>query len=353
MELFVNDRIRNRKVRFFNEFSLSLRFDTIASGFAFSQYFNPDNIEHKEMLCIGHDHIATVTHNKQLLLTGYVMSQKFNHTASRKLCSATGYSKPGFLEDCQIATDSYPLQMDGLSLREISAQLIKPFGLRMIVGDSVSGAMDEPYDKATAEVTESIKEFICKLAVQKNIIVTHNIYGDVVFTRANTKRQPIANYDLENGIPFTEMSLEFNGQGMHSKIEVIKEADKDGGNAGQSEILNPYVPFVYRSKVITQTAGTDIDTDKAARSALATELQNLKLIIVTDRWEIDGKVIMPNNIIKVRNPECYLYKTSRWFIEEVALKGDQESTTATITCCLPEVYNDDPVEYLFKGINLH
>lgn len=352
MELFIDDRIRNRKVKFFNEFSINLRYDSIASSFAFNQYFNPDNIELKEMMCIGHYHIGRVYHNGELLVTGYILSETFKSSAKRHLSSIGGYSLPGFLEDCQIAPDYYPLQCDGLTLREIATQFIKPFGLTMIVHDAVSSLMDSPYEKTTAEAGETIKDYLTSLAAQKNIVITHNDRGHLVFTRANTRRSPIIHYG-DGGVPIIDIDLTFSGQGMHSHIHVVKQPDSSGGNAGESLIQNPYVPFVYRPRVIVQTSGTDVDTDKVARTALGAELKNLKLTIVTDRWEIDGKVIKPNNIISVTHPEVYLYKKTNWFVEEVALRGDNKSTTATLTCCLPEVYNDDQVKYLFSGINLH
>jgi len=353
MELYINDRIRVRKLSLFTEFAVTLRFDTVASAFSFSAYFNPDNIEHKEMMCIGHDHIAKVKHNGEDLITGYVMNQKFTDAAAKSLVSFSGYSLPGFLEDCQIDPSSYPLQNDGLSLREISSRMLKPFGLKMIVNGSVSALMDETFDETTAEATETVKDYLTKLAAQKGIIMTHNEAGAVIFTRADTTRQPIIHYQKEGGTPFTKMELDFNGQGMHSDITIVQQADDEGDNAGEASTKNPYVPFVHRPRVITQTSGTDIDTDKAARMALSNELKNLKLIITTDRWEIGGKVIKPNNMITVVNPRVYLYKKSRWFIEQVDLRGDQAGTTATLTCALPEVYNNEAVKYLFKGINLH
>jgi prophage tail gpP-like protein len=281
------------------------------------------------------------------------MNQKFTDAASKSLVSFSGYSLPGFLEDCQIDPTSYPLQNDGLTLREISERMLKPFGLRMAVHSQVASAMDEAFAETTAEATETVKDYLTKLAAQKGVIITHDSAGTVIFTRADTSRQPIIHYQKDGGTPFTSMELDFNGQGMHSDITVVQQADDEGDNAGESSISNPYVPFVHRPRVVTQTSGTDVDTDKAARMALSNELKNLKLTITTDRWEIDGKVIKPNNMITVVNPRVYLYKKTRWFIEQVDLKGDQNGTTATLTCALPEVYNDQVPQYLFKGINLH
>lgn len=348
MELRINDRIRTRKVEFFNDYSIGLRYDSMASSFGFNGYFNPNNREHIELYCIGHYHIAYLEHAGETILTGNIVSHEFSGASKKEVAKFSGYSLAGVLEDCNIPPSLYPLQSDGLTLREIASKLIKPFGLSMIVDPAVASAMDEPYEKTTAEPTESIKEYISKLAAQKNVITSHNAKGHIVFTRANTGKTPILHFDStrKDAIPFNTMGFSYNGQGMHSHIHVIRQASKDGGNAGESEIRNPYVPFVYRPTVIIQSSGTDIDTDKAARMALSAELKNLRLVISTDRWEgPDKKILKPNNLITVINPEIYLFKKSTWFIESIDFKGNQQETTATLTCCLPEVYNNNPVGF--------
>jgi prophage tail gpP-like protein len=189
------------------------------------------------------------------------------------------------------------------------------------------------------------------------VLVTHNAAGNLVFTRANTNRRPILDFDatVPNPIPFTKMKLGVNGQGMHSHIHVIKQADEDGGNAGESVVRNPYVPFVYRPRVIVQSSGSDVDTELVANNALADELRNVKLVIETDRWEYDNEngIILPNNVITVLNPEIYIFKKEQWFIEQVDFVGDQGALKTTLTCVLPWVYNGQAPRYLWQGINLH
>lgn len=351
MILRINDRIRNRQVNFWNNYQLSLRYDSIASSFSFAFYFNPDNIEHKEMSCVGHYHLCTVEHNGELLLTGYILSEGFTDSSTRKLVAMGGYSFPGVLEDCEIPPLLYPLQSDGLTLREIAQKLTRAFQIQMVVDPAVAAKMDAVLEKSTAKESQNIKSYLTELAAQKDIIISHNEQGHLVFTEAKTNKKPILNFD--GGLPFTSMELSFNGQAMHSHITIMKQADSDGGNAGEFTIENPYVPYVYRPKVVTQSSGDDNDTEKAARNILADELKNLKLTIVTDRWEIDGMVIKPNNIVSVTNPNIYLYQSTDWFIESVELTGDEKATTAKLSCVLPEVYNGQIPKYIFKGINLH
>lgn len=351
MILKINDRIRQRQINFFNDFTLSLRHDAIGSTFSFGFYFNPENPEHKEVMCIGHYHLCTIEHNGELLLTGMILSQKFSGKNTRQYATISGYSLPGVLEDCEIPTSLYPLQSDGLSLKQIAEKLLNPFNLKMKIDESVSSKMNSSFDTSVAKESQNIKSYLSSLASQKNIVLTHTEKGELLFTSAKTNMKPIAHFGED--IPATDMDLSFDGQKMHSHITVLKQADSDGGNAGEHTIRNPYViNTVFRPKVITQNSGKDTETGDAARNALSEELKGITLKISTDRWIIDGKIIKPNNIISVKNPSVFLYKESKWFIDGVDLKGNEKETTAVLHCVLPEVYNNNTPEYLWKGINL-
>jgi len=154
-------------------------------------------------------------------------------------------------------------------------------------------------------------------------------------------------------IPGTNFSHNFDGRAMYSHITVVGQASADGGNARQATIRNPYVPVFYRPKVVTMSSGQDTDAQDAAQRELAKELEGLTLSINTDRWEIDGKIIKPNNIIEILAPELYIYSKSDFFIRSIDFVGDEKETTASINCILPEVVNGKYPVSIFEGINMH
>lgn len=339
-------KIKNRRVEFFNNFKLDLRYDSVASAFSFNFLFNPNDADLLELVHLGHYHKMTLEHNDELLLTGYILNQTFRDGNQKSLSGISGYSLPGVLEDCQIPTSVYPLQSDKLSLHQIVNKLVAPFKLKVVVDPAVASKMNKVYSTSTADENQTIKAYICELAAQRNIIVTHNEQGHLLFTEAKTKQQPFMHFD--RGVPGVNMAMNFNGQGMHSHITVQKQADSGGGNAGESTIANPFVPYTYRPKVLSQSSGDDIDTATAARRALSDELKNLQLQITTDRWQIDGKIIKPNTVISVKNPELFLKEKMNWFVESISFEGTQEKTIATLNCVLPEAYNNAKVVNHFE-----
>lgn len=358
MELIINDRFRNRKLSFFNSFKVVLKYDSIASTFSFSYYFNPDNPELKELSCIGHYHIATITDNGETLITGQITSITFSDDPNNNVVSIGGYSLPGILEDSDILPaandiEFTPYQFNNLSLREITEKVVFPFGLKIKIDPLVAARMEEVFEECNAKPGESIKAYLSKLTAQKNILLSHTSKGELFFTSAQKKQQAI--FYFNGSFPATSMSLIFNGQGMHSHIRIVEQADIDNVNETQSEVRNPYIiNSVFRPKVIIKNSRSVVqDSDEAASNVLAQELKNLRLKITLGSWYLNQKIIRAGDWITVINPRVYLFKKSEWIIEEVDLQNDPEKKTAILTCVVPEVYNEQPPSYLFAGINQH
>lgn len=355
MILKVNDRFVNRKVDYFNEFTLHLAYNSVASSFGFRFYFDPYNERHKELACVSHYHGVQVEEQGELLLTGTIVDQDFGQASQKEMTTFSGYSRPGVLEDCEIPPN-LSLQADGLSLKQIAQRVLKPFKIDMIIDDAVASKMSKSFDVSAASDSATVKSYLTDLAKQKDIIIGHDELGRLLFTEAKTTLSPILDFDLTKGsIPGIKFRFKFGGQGIHSHITMRKQAGIDGGNAGEQTLRNPYVvgSSAYRPTVKTQSSGDDNDTSLAVRRALANELREIRLTITMDRWIIDGKIIRPNNVITIFAPELYIYKKTTFFIESIDYTGNQKSTTAVLNCVLPEVYTNQVPVSIFAGINLY
>lgn len=349
MTLTIYDRNENYTVDFFNNVNLSLKYDSVGSVFSFDFYYDPENSLHRKLVAITNWQLVKIRHNGELLLTGFMLANTFSDTIVPELVNISGYSVPGVLEDSNIPVSAYPLQSDGLSLRQIATKLLKPFKIVFDVDDSVASLMDKVFPTTKAEPTETVKDYLCKLANQLNMIVSHTGQGHLLFTRAKTNTDPIINFD--GTVPTLNFGLSVNGQMLHSPITVIKQADKDGGNVGQVTVTNPYIPAsttAFRPKVVIQDSGDDNDTMKAAKNVLAAELKAIVLKVSLDRWIIDGKVIKPNQVILAQSDKLTLFKSTKWFIESVDLYGNEKQQTASLTCVLPEVYNGETPTNIFE-----
>lgn len=353
LSLKINDRFENRTVNFFNDFRINLKHNSVGSTFAFNFLYDPNNKEHIELACVSHFHEVQMFFGDNLLMTGNIVNNSFKAGPTKTISSFGGYSKPGVLDDCNIPPSLYPLQFDGLSLEQIASKLIRPFKLDMIIDSSVQKRMSKSFKTSTASSSSSIKDYLTELATQKNIVLSHDNKGRLLFTESKTKQTPILDFDLTKPTPAgMTFELNYNGQGMHSHITVMKQASINGGNAGEETTRNPYViGSYYRPRVTSQTSGDDIDTTLASKRVLANELRNLTLTITTDKWVIDGVLMLPNNLISIYAPELFIFTKTNFFIESINFEGNNQSTIATINCVLPEVYNNETPISIYKGIN--
>jgi prophage tail gpP-like protein len=359
MILKINDRFFNRTVENFNDVEVELNFNAVASTFQFAFDFVDSNFDHKELACVTHFHDITIDHNNERLITGVLLSQSFLHNANRNETRFGGYSKSGQTEDCQIAPSIYPLQSTRLSIEQIANKLVRPFKPEILVkvDPAVQSEASKVLTQSTASATQTVKGYLTEIARQRDLIISHDEFGDLLITKPNTEGQPILDIDMTSNktIPAYQTELIYNGQNQHSHITVMGQPDLISNNAREFTIRNPYVVgSVFRPRVVTQSSGDDNDTPKMARRELGNELSKIKVKIYLDRWVVNDKIIRPNNIISLIDPSIYIFKKSLFFIESVKFTGNAEKQQCVLTCTLPEAYNDNKnIVNIFEGINIH
>jgi len=365
-------KVGNRIVDKFNNIAVSLRYDSVASSFAAMIYTDPANDADRQTFVPGNYNIAVLTHNGETLITGVMLNSGTSSEAVEQLTRVGGYSKTGVLDDCM--NMEAQAQFIGMSLSQICTALIKPYGLTVTVDDVVKDVCNSPITtNPTLEPDAKIKDIITQLAIGLNVVLTHDAKGNLVLTRADTTKAPI--YDFyDGGLPQTKMSVSFDGQEMHSVIKTVGQSSIGVDNASDNSVTNPYVQqhvdwmgtallstlgkggvsysTGYRPRVYVQNSGNDNDTPLTARQILSQELMNITLKIELSQWELNGKLVKPNNIVTVTSPKNWLYQKSRWFIESVDLYKDEKKETAILNCVLPECYNNDKVINVFTGSNL-
>lgn len=354
-------KVANRVIDKWLDITVSLRFDAVASPFSVSFYFNPASPSDRELFVPGAYNKVVIDHNGETLITGTTIGQVMRSAPTVQAISVSGYTRSGVLEDCQIEV-GYSKQFQGMNLRQIIEQILKPYSLNLVVDLGIIEA-DTVYPNApTIEPDQTIREFIATLCKGRNIVFTHTPDGDLLLTRANVNQEPM--YNFNGSIPVTGMELSFDGQKMHNKLYSVGQANLNTNNASQNEVFNPYVlpkgyyvktyPFDtgYRPAVYVQKTGDDNTTPLTARQYLSQELKNVRLKIDIEGWELNGQLVKPNRIVTVQNPDIFLYERSRWFVEQVDLRGDNNRETATLYCVLPECYTQGDVKNVFTGTNL-
>lgn len=340
--------IDGRQYNFFNKLSIDLKYGYAASTFSFSALFDPDNATHRRIFRpLAYQDVVITSELGETLLTGTILRHKFPRSAKRELTTFSGYSKSGVLGDCTIPKSVYPLEFTNLSFQEIAERLIQPFGVELVIQDFGVVAR-EIVESITAQNTESVYGFLNNIISQRNLVLTNTSAGNLILTRPNANAEPVATF--RQSIPVTKISLDVNGQAIHSDLTAIKQADVSNNNASDETITNPLVR-AFRPTLKEQNVGNDVTAEDAARNIRASELRNIKLTIETDRWtwlrNRSLETMTPNNIVSVIAPDSYIFNRTNFFVESVKLNLDENKETAILTCVLPEVYNNNEPQNIF------
>lgn len=342
-------KINGKNFDFFNNFNIDLKYNSIGSTFSFEGNYEPSNEGQKNLFKPFSYNLVQLYYDGELFLTGTAMNTNTRVSENSALANITGYSLPGVLEDCQIPIDQYPLEFDNLNLIEIIRKLIQPFGISLVVDSSVQSDASKQYVKIASEPGSTIKRFITELATQRNLILTHNVKGNLVLTRAKVSNRSIATY--KENVPSTVIGVTCNGQSLHSKITSMKQASIGTDVAGESTVTNSLIKK-YRPAIVLQNSGNNDDSENFAKKSRGSELRGIQVVVETDRWQwYDGRrlrLIQPNNIINVVSPSNSINKPAKLFVENVSYTGTTDINTAVLNCVLPECYTGAAPKNIFR-----
>lgn len=330
--------IDNKQFTFFSEFNVTLIYNSVGSSFSFTALNDilPEPLQYNKCEIINDD--------GELLITGKILNPSNSITKKEQLTSVSGYSLPGVLEDSNIPISLYPLQSDNLTLKQIVDKILPSFGLNYVVTSNVQSEFNKKYKKTSASPDQSVKAYINDLASQRGIILTHDNLGRLVFTNVIPEMLvPVATF--EEGNPgIMEMSLQINGQAMHSEISIVKQASSKNPDAGQFTIDNPYVSE-FRPKTKVLNSGDIFDVEKAARKELGKELENIQLIIKTTKF------VAPGNLIQFKSDRLKIKQFTDMFVQQTAIFGDVRGEKYELTCVPVDVYTDTAVQNVFDEID--
>lgn len=362
MQIKVNGKLFN----YFNNVVISTTLDTIASTFTFTGDMNAADADSMALFKpLTYAKVEFFGDTNNLLSTGTIVHWDFKSSAVPNLVQLSGYSLPGVLNDCQIPYSLYPLQTDNLTLEQIITRLIKPFGLNVIVYDSAAVESRQIITKTVAKVDETIKEYICKVANQKNVVVSHDIHGNLILFRPDIRNAPAKL--LLTGENTLDMTLVIDGTKLHSTITTLRQPSRgNGGNDFTDEtnldnVTNPDSPGGKVFKISSIDTVTDplvgafrpyvhrltklsfYDTHRASLNMRAAELKGIRVSFSLDHWES----ISVGDIIQVLNPEIYINKTANMILESTVIQQSGERQTMSGVLVLAETFNGDEPQSIF------
>lgn len=306
--------IDGKIISYFTAGSVNLKLDSIASTFEFATRFEAQNKDHQEIFMpLQYKEVKIYNTANRLVFTGTILNHRFKSTQGRELLIISGYSKCGILEDVTIPPKHYPLESNNSSLEDIAKKFCGIFGIKVLISDQAK-SIDQKnkkekkiffsgkstYDslkakakiifgKTSAEPTQTIKDYLSQLAGQKNIILSHNENGDVLFFQPDYNQKPRYSFTKGNTL---SMNADYNGQALHSEINIVRQpSDENDGVSTVDRAVNTLVQK-YRPTTKILSSGEDTQTKEAAKNELANELRAIEVTVEVQGLLEDRKSVV-------------------------------------------------------------
>lgn len=321
--------IANTRFEFWTNLTIKRAIDNI-DVITFEAPFEPDAPGFRELFLPFQYKTITVKVGNILLLSGVIISINPS-VADSNIITVSGYSLPGVLHDCTMPANAFPLEFNGITLKEIAKAISKPFGL------SVDFAVDPgtAFDKIAIEPTEKADTFLSKLARKKNLVIASTNDGKLKFWRSNDAKIPVAELEV-GGSPVLSVTPQFNEQEYYSHITGISFVST-GVPGAQFTDKNPYLPGTVRPFTFGATDTDNVDIKTAVNAKTGRMFANMvSYSVEVSTWrDKQGDLWEPNTTIQLYAPRAYIFNKYKFILRSVEFRRDKNTETAILELILP------------------
>lgn len=268
--------------------------------------------------------------NDDLLLNGYIYGLEPSYDAQNHTITVRGRSRLGDIVDCSTTGQSF----SGQSLQQICQALCKPFNISVLVDPSARAAAGQVFIKSKRlDVGEPIWEFLEELARIRAVLLTSNVNGDLVITRAGKGYADVA---LELGKNVNTASGTFSDEALFSEYTVTaQQANEPGGLFGGEDTVLPMATTLGTGRYRPMAFAADEDMDLAGCKTRAEWQRNVhegrsqSVVYNVSGWrqKPDGRVWIPNELVTVNDPYQGWLNQERLIVESRLMLNDQGRRT--------------------------
>ncbi len=245
------------------------------------------------------------------------------------------YSLAGVLNDCTAPASSFPLEFNGQGLRDIATTLAAPFGIN-VVFNAEQGPV---FERVALEPGKTVLSFLIDLAKQRNLVITSDADGSLVFIQSITDGVPVAKL-AQGASPVMSVSPVFDPQGYYSHITGI-EPVVVGLKGSQHTVKNTKASGILRP--FTFKAPDTVDSNlPAAVSAKIGRMfgQMASYAVGVSTWrDPSGNLWTPNTIVTLQAKNAMIYSEYKFVIRSVEFTRDSTTKTAVLTLVIPGAYS--------------
>lgn len=309
--------------------------DSGADGWTGTTIWDPGNPVLAELYKPYSYQEASVFISGELLIRGYLYVVAPSLNTRESVIQFEGWS---FMADAIDSTIKPPLEQSKVTLEKRAKELLNPLGIEVVfdVED------DEPFDRVTANESDTIFDHLAGLAKQRGVLITSTPQGKALFTKANIGN-PVG-VILEDFPPYIEATVKFDGRARFNAYKATAQSPKK--NSKTATANDPQVPksrFRTFSADDASEEGLQKAVDWARSKALA---DALTINFPVHSWyDPEGNLWRPNTIVTVVSPSLFAPNGFNFMIKSVEYMFESVGIGAVLGLVPPAVYTgEDLVE---------
>ena len=330
--------IGETEFKHFLEITITQRFDSfdtcdIIAPFEyenadFRKLFKPFSYQDVEVF-IGED----------LVFSGTQMGVNPFVTPQSKTVTLSAYSKCAVINDTCVPISAYPVEVRGYTLDRIARDITDVFPFDVIVGADVG----DSFNVATIKPEKKIAPYLLGLAKQRDIVITNNLDGNLLLTKAGYS-ESVAHLK-DDQPPMRGIVPQFSEQEYYSDytaiLPVIISQSPTNYTAKNRKLTNS-----LRIDNFMATDSFNGDEKTVAESRRARGLANSVsyTCALSTLRDPQGALYTVNTYVNIEAPSAMVYRDTKMFVKGVTMSLTPKARVCSLDLTLPESFNGKELE---------
>jgi prophage tail gpP-like protein len=277
---------------------------------------------------------VTVSIGDEPFLKGRVYDVAPSVDATQASVGVTAYSTSYWLTEICAPPDIFPIEFNGLDLKQIATRLAN-YSLGVAV--ELDGKAGAKFHRVKLQPDEELHGFLAELALQRGFVVGDTATGDLAFRSEGATGSPVARL---KGQPLGRVSAQFNPGRWFSHItgRACKRSGQQHGSkyTQKNELYRAPFPFRHHCASTGDTGSADVP--RATKAMVGRMVASAATYTVEDlpTWrDPSGKLWKPNTTIMLTAPGAMIYSETELLIRSIKFKQRADQETATLELVLP------------------
>jgi prophage tail gpP-like protein len=335
--------ISGEKFTGFTAYNLNLSYDSFDT-FSFSAPYDPAIKELRNAITPFAFNPCEVYYNDALVFKGTLLTPDPELSNDSSEITLQGYPLCGVINDCMVPPTKYPLQCYGITMKGIADAACEPYNIPVIF----DGDVGPEFTEVSIEPTDKILDFLSRLAKQRNLLITNNEKGQVVFFNPKPGKTSVS--FAEGRFPLMSIKPKFKAQDFFSHITGFGKTDAEYPSMSHTfenkYLINKGIMRHHSLTIEDSETISDLENSvKAYAGRMFADCVSFELLCENHVNE-NNEVFYKGMGVCVSAPSAMIAKETTFVARNVKLSRTVEGKTSTLTLVLPGSYTGEIPEAL-------